>query len=155
MDALTIITILSTAIIAPAAASFSKVYFEKVFATYNPDIKRHISFLKKSFAFSFSYLLPMSSVLYMMFWYETIDKYFVFSISINVCALFFSLILDMIRVLKHATKESVDLHVQSVGLIKDISASDKRTQEYVSRLIKVVETNQVLMNDLAVLLTRR
>lgn len=83
-----IITVILS-IISAFAGSLFKAFFAKIFADFNPDKKKIISFMKYSFLFSIKYILPIAVLTNLYIKTETVDKSFVF---FNIILLFVILI---------------------------------------------------------------
>ena len=80
-----------TGILAP----FSRVIFEKIFAKYDPDIKKINSGIKNSLLFTAKYLLPITNLIYLYVSYKTVDKYLVFLTVFIFSVLVLNVVLDI------------------------------------------------------------
>ncbi|MEI2739470.1 MAG: hypothetical protein V9F01_11875 [Chitinophagaceae bacterium] len=95
MDKNIIITIICTFIVTGILAPFSRVIFEKIFAKYDPDIKKINSGIKNSLLFTAKYLLPITNLIYLYVSYKTVDKYLVFLTVFIFSVLVLNVVLDI------------------------------------------------------------
>ena len=83
-----------TPIIIGVVASFSKSIFDRILATYNPDTKKLISYIKKSLIFIFRYMIPIIALI-LVFIFENFNKFFVINISILIFVIIMNIFLDV------------------------------------------------------------
>ena len=124
MDSKTIITIICTFIVTGIFAPFSRVIFEKIFAKYDPDIKKINSGIKKALLFIFRYLLPIANLIFVLIFFKTVDKLFVIIVAFVISSLLFNILFDIL-----------------FSFINKVYLTDNKSiGKIIDRIITVVET---------------
>lgn len=103
MNQLTIVTT-ATSIAGAISLIFLKEYISAIFKTYPPDIKKHVSFIKKSFSFALRYILPIAAIVVLMIITANVTKFFVLAVVINTAALLSNVIFELYFRLSDSTE---------------------------------------------------
>lgn len=127
MDKQQIITIVLTVIVPNILSAFLGVIFNKIFAAYNPDVKKITSVTKKVFLFTFKYILPISNLIYVYIKF-TIDKYFIFITEFLFFVILFNLIIDIVSIPLYKLFDRI------IGILKSQQNINEITNDSINRI---------------------
>jgi hypothetical protein len=121
----------------------------RVFELYIPDKNTMSSYIKNFLYLSLRYLLPATLIIW-AFIFDSIDKFFIFKISFFMCAIFFNLIIDLLkkqrdlfeRVLTIVEKNSTD----NEGL-KDITSDHLKTTSKLADNVRILADNLAYLKN--------
>lgn len=130
MDSKLIVTIIVTIIGSGIIAPFSKAFFDKIFADYQPDVAKINLLIRRSVLFTFRYVLPVANLVYIYLTREIVDKYLVLMTAFIFSVLVFNILGDIL-----------------VRLVDNIHSRDIRTIDAVSGIISLLEQQQKLNNN--------
>jgi hypothetical protein len=93
-----ILTIITSAIIVPIVASFSKAYFDKVFAQNPPDTKKITTVMKNILFFILKYVLLIANIINLMIKVDSVTPVFVLALCMLFSTFTFIAIMDFLRI---------------------------------------------------------
>lgn len=137
MDKSQIITIVITVLVTGIIAPFSKSFFDKTFAVYNPDPKKINNSLKRVFLYISRYCLPFGNLVYVYWTYDKVDKFFVFNIAFTLSALSIIIIYDALLVFIDNSKMQSENISQIISLLEKNSHFDYKVLDVIEQLTEV------------------
>jgi hypothetical protein len=107
-----------------------KPYIDAIYKEYPPDIKKHVSFIKKFFAFALSYILPIVIIIYLSVNTVVVTKSYVLIVSANISIVFLNIMLDVYKYFKY----------KIVSIVVSLHEKQKEAENIQERLIDINET---------------
>lgn len=132
-----VIAIITTSL--AVIALVGKPYIETIYKQYPPDIKKHISFIKKSLLFTLQYIFPISTLIFLMTGNKPIDKWFVLIITINCLLFIINVLLDVFKFIKNLSDTQASIHKSTLINMKEIIDVSKDSTESTVKLASVVD----------------
>jgi len=134
--------IIKTIVVALIGA-LSKSFFDNILGKYIPDKNKLNSYIKNVLLFSLRYLSPMLFLILSFIDNNSIDKFFIFKVSILTSVLVFNILFDMFS---YITEKQISLHRQNLELHKESMESTKKLELLVDNLFNIVQKNIELRN---------
>jgi hypothetical protein len=123
-------------IVGALISSFARSIFAKYVDPYIPDTKKLISYTKKFFLFIFLYALPILGIIYLLITARVVDKYFVFTIVMGGCILFYNIssILTFYELKLHGVQK--DINDTNFEVIRSLNDRIEVLEEAIKELKK-------------------
>jgi hypothetical protein len=128
---------------------FAKKWVETYFKVYPPDIKKHISFIKKFAAFVFSYVLPIGTIVFLAIWYKKVDRFFIISIVFNTAVVVIHLMLFFIFKIWKQQSIQFEWILKSHEHIGELLELDSSSEKNITGILGMIKDHNHLISFLS------